>query len=157
MGARDTPLRTPCLIVLLALAAVAEAAPRRLPENPAEIRIAVSPEAVAPGETAAVSVEILPQEGIKIARYPQIKLEVSGTGLVEDAEARIGNATPPPPDQLATNYWGKVDPVRLTLTVHGTAAAGAHEIDGKLTYFFCVSGDFCAPARVPVKIPLAVR
>ncbi len=31
------------------------------------------------------------------------------------------------------------------------------DVEGKLTYYFCVSGDFCAPARVPVKIPVSVN
>ena len=144
--------------VALTVAAGAGASPRRPPENPAEIRIAVSPEAVSPGDQAEVTLELAPKDGIKIARYPQIKLVVPARdGLVHEARTSIGSAKPPPPDKLKTNYWGKVDPVRLTLTVDEAAATGTHQVDAKLTYYFCVSDDFCAPARVPIKIPLAVR
>jgi len=128
------------------------------PKNPAEIRISVSPDTVAPGKPAQVTLTIAPKDGIKIARYPQIKLQVpESEGLVGEAEIRIGSAEPPPPEKLETNYWKTVDPVELTLTLDPAATAGKHEIDAKLTYFFCVAGDFCAPARVPVKIPVAVE
>jgi hypothetical protein len=146
--------------IALALAASlgVAAAPPRVPKNPAVITIDVTPEAVPAGGSAEVTVTIAPKAGIKIARYPQIKLEVPAQdGLVGEAATRIGSTAPPPPDKMKTNYWTKVDPVTLTLTLDRAAVPGAHEIDGKLTYYFCVSGDFCAPARVPVKIPLAVE
>jgi hypothetical protein len=140
----------------LALAGTALAAPKP-PKNPADITIDVAPEAVAAGGEAEVTVTIVAKPGIKIARYPQIKLDVKAQeGLVAEATARIGDKKPPPPDKLSTNYWGEVDPVQLTLTVDENAASGHHDVEGKLTYYFCVSGDFCAPARVPVKIPVSV-
>jgi len=149
---------------LLAVAASAAvtlgllAAPPRVPKNPATITIDVAPAAVSAGGQTEVTLRLEAKEGIKIARYPQIKLKVSAQeGLVGQAESRIGSNKPPPPDKLSTNYWGDVDPVTLTLELDDDAAPGAHEIEAKLTYFFCVSGDFCAPARVPVKIPIAVE
>jgi hypothetical protein len=134
------------------------AAPPRVPKNPATITIDVAPGAVSAGGRAEVTLRLEAKEGIKIARYPQIKLQVPAQdGLVGEAETRIGSSKPPPPDKLSTNYWGEVDPVTLTLELDEAATPGAYEIEAKLTYFFCVSGDFCAPARVPVKIPLAVE
>lgn len=142
----------------LATAPAMLAAPRKPPKNPAKITIDVAPKAVSPGGAAEVKLTLAPIDGVKIARYPRIKLDVPAReGLVDRAGASIGSEKPPPPDQLATNYWKEVDPVLLTLTVDPAAASGDHEVDAKLTYYFCVSGDFCAPARVPVKIPLAVE
>ena len=142
----------------LALVTLTPAGPTRPPKNPADITIEVAPEGVAAGGQAEVTVTIVPRAGIKIARYPQIKLAVKAQeGLVGEAEARIGSKKPPPPDKLADNYWKDVDPVRLTLTLDEAVASGTHDVEGKLTYYFCVSGDFCAPARVPVKIPVSVN
>jgi hypothetical protein len=128
------------------------------PEKPAEITVEVAPAVVAPGGQAEVTLRLDPIDGIKIARYPQIKLKVPAEdGFVDEALATIGSKTPPPPDKLATNYWKTVDPVVLTLTLDDAASIGSHEVDAKLTYYYCVSGNFCAPKRVPIKIPIAVR
>jgi hypothetical protein len=57
------------------------------------------------------------------------------------------------------NYFATVDPIELDLVVDAGAAPGAHQVEGKLTYFYCVTkgGYFCAPKRVSVAIPLRVR
>jgi len=152
--------RRPLLVVVATLAVTLGllAAPPRVPKEPATITIDVTPEALSAGGQAEVTLKLEAKQGIKIARYPQIKLQVPAQqGLVDEAETRIGSSQPPPPDKLSTNYWGTVDPVTLTLDLDHALVPGAHEIEAKLTYFFCVSGDFCAPARVPIKIPLAVE
>jgi len=134
------------------------AAPVSPPEVPAEISIEVAPEAVSPGDEAQVTLRLVPIEGIKIARYPQIKLKVAAQeGIVDEASVAIGSKAPPPPDKLDTNYWKDVDPVVLTLSVDEAATSGSHEVEAKLTYYYCVAGNFCAPKRVPLKIPLAVQ
>jgi hypothetical protein len=148
----------PAIAVLACAASAVSAAPMKPPENPAKITLEVAPEVVAPGGDARVTVQLAPIDGIKIARYPQIKLKVPAQeGLTGEALATIGSAKPPPPDKLATNYWKDVDPVVLTLQLDDSLAAGDHEVEAKLTYYYCVSGNFCAPKRVPLKIPLDVR
>jgi len=143
----------------LAAAAALSAAPAKPPKEPAKLEISVTPQAVGAGEEARVTVHIRPIEGIKVNRYPKIKLEIPARqGLVGEARAEVGNDTPPPPEQLSSNYFETVDPVELTLRLDSAAPKGTHEIDGKLTYYYCVAASgFCAPARVPVKIALAVR
>src|SRR5262245_25392577 len=127
------------------------------PKNPAKIAMEVTPAAVAPGGHVEVRLSLSPIEGVRIARYPQIKLLVPAhEGLNAESTAAIGSATPPPADELESNYWGTVDPLRLTVAVDRAAKPGRHELEGKLTYFFCMSKEFCAPARVPVTIPIAV-
>jgi hypothetical protein len=155
-------LRTPKLPLLLVLAAVvtpsAVAGPVKPPEKPAEIRIEVAPESLSPGGEAEVTLTLDPIEGVKINRYPKIKFQVPGQeGLVGAAEIAIGNDEPPPPGQKS-NYWDSVAPVKLTLNFDEAATAGDHEIQAKLTYFFCMpASGFCAPKRVPLKIPVAVE
>jgi len=144
------------IFVLICGVALGQAKP---PAKPADLRITVAPEAVAAGGAAEVTLRIEPIEGVKINRYPKIKLEVPAlSGLVEKGYAEIGNATPPPPDKMETNYYKVVDPVKMTLKLDAAAKPGKHEIDAKLTYFYCVAASgFCAPAHVPIKIPVAVR
>ena len=158
MGARRIQGQGALLALALSLGLAVSAAPVKPPKNPAKITIEVAPEVLSPGGEAEVTLRIDPIEGVKIARYPQIKLVVKAQdGFVGEARATVGSAKPPPPDKLDTNYWGEVDPVVMTLTLDDDATPGTHEIDGKLTYYFCVSGNYCAPARVPVKIPLGVQ
>jgi spermidine/putrescine-binding protein len=147
-----------CLILISAAAALA--APNATqPANPAKVVISVSPETVAPGGQAEVTVKLTPSAGIKINRYPKIKLSVpTQEGRVAEVEAEVGNESPPPLDDPESNYFDVVDPVTLTLDLDDSISSGAHEIEGKLTYFYCVKkSGFCAPKRATVKIALNVR
>jgi hypothetical protein len=142
--------------LLLAAVSVLGAAPERPPENPAKIVVEVAPQVVASGESVDLTVKLTPHAGIKINRYPQIKLQVpEQPGLVAAGEARIGDAQPP--EKEGANYWSAVDPVRLTLSLDRSFSPGRHELEGKLTYYFCIPDSYCAPARVPLKIPVEVR
>jgi hypothetical protein len=48
--------------------------------------------------------------------------------------------------------------VKLTLELDKSISAGAHEIEGNLTYYYCVAkSGFCAPKKTPVKIAVNVR
>ena len=135
------------------------AAPLRPPKIPAHISVTVTPESVDPGGKTQVTLRLDPIEGVKINRYPKIKLQVPGhPGLVQEAEVTVGNSAPPPPGDTASNYFSVMDPLTLELSVEHSAKHGKHEIDGKLTYYYCIpASGFCAPHRVPVKIPVTVR
>jgi hypothetical protein len=135
------------------------AAPPKPPKEPAKIKISVSPDAVSRGGQTEVTLVLRPIEGVKINRYPQIKLEVpEQAGLVAQAEVKVGNSAPPAPDQKESNYFETVDPVRLKLQLNGSAPTGQHAVVGKLTYYYCVTASgFCAPKRLPIEIPIEVR
>ena len=148
----------PPIVLLAALGQVAIAASVKPPANPAKISVSIAPESVAPGGQAEVTLTIDPISGVKINRYPQIKLKVPDQqGLVGEAEIAIGSKTRLPLDDQGSNFWKKVDPLHLTLTIDAAATSGEHEIEAKLTYYYCVSGNFCAPKRVPLTIPLDVE
>lgn len=125
----------------------------------ATLQLMVDPTPVAAGTEAKVTAQLLPNAGIKINKYPKIKLAVAEqVGMVAAAEGSVGSSTPPPPEEIESNYFKTVDPVALSLKVDAKAAKGKHEIPAKLTYFYCVAASgYCAPARVNVKIPVEVR
>lgn len=141
------------------VATLASALAPAVPKEPARVEVTISPSTVAAGEEARVVVRLTPAAGVKINRYPKIKLKVPGqAGLVEAAEVAIGNSAPPPPDQIEKNYFKTVDPVELKFRVEPGAPVGEHRIAGQLSYYYCVAASgFCAPARVPVSIPFTVR
>ena len=105
------------------------------------------------------SVRLEPKDGVKINRYPKIKLTVpEQAGLTGESVVEIGNDTPPPPGKMESNYYKTVDPVELRLTLDDKAPSGRHELEGKLTYFYCVvKSGFCAPKRLALKIPVTVQ
>jgi hypothetical protein len=130
------------------------------PAEPAKIEISVAPESVSPGGRAEATLRLAPIDGVVINRYPKITLKVAEReGFVRQAETAVGNDTPPPPDDKSgSNYFDKVDPVRLTLNLDKAIEPGAHEIEGKLKYYYCVKkSGFCAPKRLTVKIPVKVN
>jgi hypothetical protein len=141
------------------LVTVCAGAAEKLPDKPAEIEIEVAPDKVAPGEAARVTLRIVPIDGVKINRYPKIKLSVPGVeGVVEAAEATLGNPKPPPVDHPESNYFGEPEPLVLDLQVSPGAPTGRRKIAGQLKYFFCVAASgLCAPAKAEVKIPVTVR
>ncbi len=129
------------------------------PAIPAHFELKVDPVVVAPGSEATVLLQLSPVDGVKINRYPRVRLKVPPTeGLVGEAEGSVGNDKAPPPGQMDANYFKKVDPVELTLSIDESAPDGTHEIPAKLTYFYCVTASgFCAPKTVPVDITLRVE
>jgi hypothetical protein len=152
-------------VVPLALAVASAAmATDAVPTKPVaadvvKIEVAVAPKPVPAGGKAEITVQLSVNPGFKLNKYPKIRLAVPAVeGLVSGAETSLGSDAPPPPDRLETNYFKSLDPLRLQLEVRPSASSGRHDIDAKLSYFYCVAASgYCARGRVPVKIPLTVR
>jgi hypothetical protein len=152
----------PFLAILSTLlsAGAALAGPPPGSDEPIKVSVAVSPQSVGAGSEALVTVKLDPKPGIKLNKYPKIKLQIAAApGLVGAAEQSLGNAAPPPPDQLDANYFhGVIDPLKLTVHLDEQAVKGPHEIRAKLSYFYCVAASgYCAPAKAELTIPLTVR
>ena len=143
------------------LAIVTAAAPASSADAPpVTVSIAVDPKPAAAGSDVAVTVRLAPKEGIKLNKYPKIKLQLPAEpGVAAAAEASIGNTAPPPADHLDANYYtGEVDPLVVKVHLDSGAARGTHDLRGKLSYFYCVAASgYCAPAKVDVTVPVAVR
>jgi hypothetical protein len=131
------------------------------PENtPVKVAVAVSPQKIGAGADTVVTVRLDPKPGIKLNKYPKIKLQIPAVpGLVDAAEQSLGNPAPPPADQLDANYFhGSIDPLTITLHLDALAVKGQHDILAKLSYFYCVAASgYCAPAKTELKIPVTVR
>jgi hypothetical protein len=148
------------ITVLASLGSVRSASAPKTPQgDPVKVQIAVTPKAVPSGGEAEVSVLVSPNKGFKLNRYPKIKVEVPDQeGLAQGAEGAVGNDAPPPEDQLETNYFKTVDPVRVKIRLKPSVPSGRREFQAKLSYFYCVAASgFCAPAKVPIRIPIVVR
>jgi hypothetical protein len=145
-------------IVLVCLAGAILAAPFTPPSDPATIQIEVQPARVAAGSEATVTIRLEPIENVKIARYPQIKVQVEAQpGLVLAAETAIGDERPPAPELLENNYWETVDAIVFQLRVDPGAKRGPQEVQAKLRYNYCFGGSYCAPVRVPLTITIDVE
>jgi hypothetical protein len=151
----------PCFLAVLALAlSPAVAAPKAATDAPVKVDVAVSPETVGAGSEASVTVKIATKPGIKMNKYPKLKLRIPAVaGLVDGAEQSLGNPAPPPPDNMETNYFhGAVDPLNVTLHLDPQAQKGRHDIRAELSYFYCVAASgYCAPAKAELTIPVTVR
>jgi hypothetical protein len=153
--------KLPCFLAVLGLAlSPALAGPKSPADAPVTIDVAVSPETVGAGSDASVTVKIAPKPGIKMNKYPKIKLQIPAVaGLVDGAEQSLGNPAPPPPDHMDTNYFhGGVDPLTVKLHVDPQAQKGPHDVRAQLSYFYCVAASgYCAPAKAELTIPVTVR
>jgi len=127
--------------------------------DPAKLVVTVTPPSAAPGEAVEVVVRVEPNPGIKVNRYPKMKLQVpAAAGLVGEAEASVGASEMPPLEHAEKNYYTTVDPVSVKVSVDPKAPKGAHKVAAKFTYYYCVAASgFCAPERATLTIPLQVR
>ena len=84
-----------CLVLAFFAADGAAAGSPKPPAVPAHIELEVDPVVVAPGSQATVSLQLSPVDGVKINRYPRVRLKVPQTdGLVGAVEGSVGNDTP---------------------------------------------------------------
>ena len=127
--------------------------------DPAKLVVTVRPTAATPGEAVEVVVQVEPNPGIKVNRYPKMKLQVPATpGLVGEAEVSVGSSEMPPEEHPEANYYKTVDPVTLKVAVDPKAPKGTHKVAAKFTYYYCVAASgYCAPERASLTIPLQVR
>ena len=154
---RFKPILTICLVLtLFSISAELQAAP---PAEPAKLQLELDPVEVFAGGETELTLLLTPIEGVKINRYPKIKLELAALdGVVAASKAMVGNDKAPPPGDSESNYFKTVDPVKLPITIDPNAKSGTHELEAKLTYFYCVSASgFCAPKSVPVSFAVKVR
>jgi len=155
------------IVIAVALVAIGASAAGASPQTATtasdpqvKIAVTVSPEPAAAGSDTAVTVKLETKPGIKMNKYPKIKVHVPAVeGLVGLAEESVGNPGPPAADQLDANYFhGGIDPLTLTLHLDPHAAKGKHEIHAKLSYFYCVAASgYCAPAKTDLTIPVTIR
>jgi hypothetical protein len=129
------------------------------PGDPAKLVVTVTPSPAPAGSAVEVVVRVEPNPGIKVNRYPKMRLQVpASAGLVLAAEAAVGASEMPPLERAEANYYKTVDPVAVKMSLDPKAPRGAHEVPAKFTYFYCVAASgYCAPERVSITIPLAVR
>jgi hypothetical protein len=127
--------------------------------DPAKLVITVTPANVAAGNAVEVVVRVEPNPGIKVNRYPKMKLQIpASAGLVAEAEASVGASEMPPLERAEANYYKTVDPVAVTVSVDPKAPKGTHKVPARFTYFYCVAASgYCAPERASITIPVTVR
>jgi hypothetical protein len=157
---KNSALWLTCILVPVTVAGVASAGGPSPSDTPVKVTVAVSPTAVGAGSDTSVTVRLDPKPGIKMNKYPKIKLQIAAVpGLVDSAEESVGNPGPPPANQLDANYFhGGIDPLTLKLHVDPKAVKGPHEIPARLSYFYCVAASgYCAPAKADLTIPVNVR
>lgn len=150
-----------CVTALLVAGTVVAAVPPTAGDrpDPARLQFDVSPSPASPGGELAVRLTLIPAKGIKINKYPKIKLQIPAQdGIAAPSEGSLGATAAPPPDKLDDNYFKSIDPLEVKVTLDAGAKPGAREIEGKVTYFYCVAASgYCAPAKVAVKIPVTVK
>jgi hypothetical protein len=129
------------------------------PANPVTIGVSVSPAEVSPGAEATVTIRLDPAAGVKINRYPKVRVRIAPQpGLAELAEGSAGDSTPPPMDQMADNYFDTFEPLEIAIKLAPDLSRGAQELDGKIVYFYCMpASGFCAPVKTGFKIPVQVN
>ena len=126
--------------------------------DPAKLVVTVNPPAAAPGQQVEVVVGVEPNPGIKVNRYPKMKLQVpAAAGLVGEAEASVGASEMPPLEHAEKNYYTTVDPVSVKVSVDPKAPKGAHKVQAKFTYYYCVAASgYCAPGTKDVVFTVPV-
>jgi hypothetical protein len=144
-------------LAVVAVAAAGIGAAPQPPEHPARIELRVEPEAAAPGQQVRVRLTLEPIAGIKINRYPKLTLSVAArAGVVPESQAALGQDSPPPPERTASNFFDEIA-LELPLKIDPAAGSGSYDLDATLTYYYCLSEQFCTRKREALRIPLRVE
>lgn len=126
------------------------------PKEPAAIHVDGPTEPLPAGERAKFFVQLEPKPGIKINRYPRLKLEVKPElGLHEGGKSEVGRERPPKADEVGDNYFAReeIPAIEIEIPTEAGAAAGTYELEARLVYFYCVTDSgFCAPKRMTLPL-----
>ena len=92
-------------------------------------------------------------KGYGVNHTPPISLKLTTTPGIQLDKMEFTTASPDPKSK--DEYYVDLPVIKVPVTA---AKAGAYQIPGKLTYFFCSKADgFCSKQSFDVKIPVQVQ
>jgi len=149
------------LAAVLAVAAIASVrgsfAVPKPPEVDMKIAIAVPETAVAAGSEGIAVVTMTPPAGIKINKYPPVRLTVEENPPISFKETTVKLGLDAMPDDPEQNRFESLEPIRLAFKVDRHSEDAKIPIKGKLRFTYCVArSGFCAPASRDIQFAVPV-
>ncbi len=133
--------RAPWIVVtVIAVAALAAGgAVRAADPTPADVKVSVSaPIPAAPGGHSEVIVTFTIPEGIKINRFPPIKLTLTAAEPVSLDKAEWRQGSDQPIEKVEDFPFKTVEPMSAGFGVAPGAAPGKYPVSGKIRFITCI-------------------
>ncbi len=122
------------------------------------IKLHSQPQKVKPGDSGIIKVEIKPAKGIKLTKYPQTSITLSGDEelLFEKNVIKLGQAEMP--KNIKRNFLDKIQPLEFKFKVDKDVEKSVLNIKANISYFYCVSrSGFCAPGTKTIELQIPVK
>ena len=159
-GGRPAVLSTVlCFVLLVAFAAapLALGIPKP-PDLDLKINIAVPQQAVATGAEAEAVVSITPPAGVKLNKYPPIRVTVEGNPPIEFEQTTVKVGLDEMPENAELNHFDTIEPIHLKFKVGKHNGDGKIPIRGKVKLTYCVAkSGYCAPVTKDLSFAVPIQ
>ena len=117
-----------------------------MPDIDLKIQVAVPQHAITVGSQSEAVVTFSPPAGIHINQYPPMRLTIEKSPPLVFDQSEIKLGLDKMPEDIETNPFVKIDPIRVKFTVGNIAGDASVAVKGTLKYFYCVAkSGYCAP------------
>ncbi|MEW5806679.1 MAG: hypothetical protein AB1756_04950 [Acidobacteriota bacterium] len=116
------------------------------------------PKVVRPGDSGVIIIRLETPKGIKLTRYPQTSIQLSGDSelILEENMAKLGDAKMP--DDIMKNALEKIDPVEFKFRIDEKAARDLIQVKASISYFYCeTKSGLCAPGNKSINMQIPVK
>jgi hypothetical protein len=122
------------------------------------VKLHFQPREVRPGDSGFIKVEIEPAKGIKLTKYPQTSVTLSGDEeiIFEKNVLKLGQEKLP--KDIKKNFLEKIDLLEFKFKVEETVEKSMLNVKANISYFYCVSrSGFCAPGTKNIEFQIPVK
>lgn len=122
------------------------------------VKLHSKPREVKPGDSGFIKVEIEPAKGIKLTKYPQTSVTLSGDEeiIFEKNVLKLGQNTLP--EDIKRNFLEEIDLLEFRFKVDENVEKSTLNVKANISYFYCVSrSGFCAPGTKNIELQIPVK
>lgn len=122
------------------------------------VKVHSKPRELKPGESGVITVKIETAKGIKLTKYPQTSVTLSGDeGLTfEKNVMKLGQDKMP--EDIKKNLLNKIQPMEFKFKVDKNVDKKMLKVTANISYFYCVSkSGFCAPGTKNIDFQIPVK
>ncbi len=122
------------------------------------VKLHFNPREVKPGDSGFIKVEIKPAKGIKLTKYPQTSVTLSGDEeiIFEKNVLKLGQNKLP--EDIKRNFLEEIDLLEFKFKVDENVEKSMLNVKANISYFYCVSrSGFCAPGTKNIELQIPVK
>ncbi len=122
------------------------------------VQLYSKPREVKLGDSGVITVTIETAKGIKLTKYPQTSITLSGDKELTFEENTIKLGQDKMPENLMKNFLDKIQPMAFKFKVDKNVDKKMLKVSANISYFYCVAkSGFCAPGVKKIDLLIPVK